>query len=46
MTENPLAAEQCLLRGFFVVEKALEASPLDPWLVSALFVFCCVSLPQ
>ena len=36
MKTNASAAEQFLLRGFFMVEKILEASPLDPWLMGLM----------
>lgn len=36
LNTNPLLAEQFLLRGFFLVEKTLETSPLDPWLTALL----------
>ncbi len=39
--ENPVAAEQFLLRGFFMVEKVLEASPLDPWLTALMGDLSC-----
>jgi hypothetical protein len=31
LTSNPAASEQFMLRGFFMVEKVLESTPLDPW---------------
>lgn len=36
MHENLAAAEQFFLRGYFMVEKALESSPLDPWLTGLM----------
>ena len=41
MNENPIASEQFLLRGFFMVEKVLEASPLDPWLTALMGDLSC-----